>query len=98
MSLGRFSKTPAERKRYSIDYSNWLDTDETVASYVFGITPSTSPAFVVDATSLGSSDTVLIFFVSGGVAAEQYTIDVRATTSGGQIKEDIILYSVRAAS
>lgn len=98
MSLGRFSKTPAERKRYSIDYSNWLDTDETVASYAFAVTPATTPEFVVDAASLSGSGTTLIFFVSGGVAAEQYTVDVQATTSGGQVKEDIILYSVKAAS
>lgn len=98
MSLGRFSKTPVERKRYAIDYSDWLDTGETVSSYVFSISPTTTSPLVVDATSLSSGSKTLVFFVSGGLTANQYTVDVRTTTSGGQVKEDTILYNVRAAT
>jgi hypothetical protein len=98
MRLGRFSKTPSERKRYAIDYSEWLDTGETVASYVFTVTPSdaTTP-FTVDASSLSASGTSIVFFVSGGNNNSQYTVDVKATTSGGQIKEDTVLFTVRDA-
>jgi len=52
----------------------------------------------VDATSLATGNKVLVFFVSGGVNANQYSVDVKATTSGGQIKEDTVLFNVRAAS
>ena len=33
MRLGSFVKSPVERKRYTIDYSDWLDTGETVGLY-----------------------------------------------------------------
>ena len=99
MKLGRFIKTPSERKRYAIDYSEWLDTGETVSTYVFTVTPSTATVpFAVDSSSLASSGKVLVFFVSGGDANDQYTVDVKATTSGGQIKEDTVLFSVRSAT
>ena len=98
MRLGRFSKTPSERKRYAIDYSQWLDTGETVVSYTFAATPvDISTPFVVDASSLSSAGTSLVFFVSGGNNNSQYTVDVKATTSGGQIKEDTVLFMVRDA-
>lgn len=98
MSLGRYSKTPAERKRYAIDYSEWLDTGETIASYIFAVSPTTASPLEVDATSLATGNQVLVFFVSGGLDANQYTVDVKATTSGGQVKEDTVLFNVRAAS
>lgn len=98
MRLGNFLKTPAERKRYAIDYSDWLDTGETVASYVFAVSPTTASPLVVDATSISNSNKVLVFFVSGGLANTQYTVDVKATTSGGQVKEDTVLFNVREAA
>lgn len=98
MRLGRFSKTPSERKRYAIDYSEWLDTGELVSSFVFSVSPvdATTP-FLVDASSLSSSGTSVVFFVSGGTDGSQYTVDIKSTTSGGQIKEDTVLFAVRAA-
>ena len=94
MRLGRFTKTPVERKRYAIDYSQWLDTGETVSSFVFTTTPSD---LVVNAGSLDTTSTILTYFVSGGTDGQQYALDVRITTSGGQIKEDTILYTIRNA-
>jgi hypothetical protein len=98
MSLGRFSKTPAERKRYAIDYTDWLETGETVASYVFTVSPTTTTPLVVDAASITTANKVVVFFVSGGATGNQYTVDAKITTSGGQVKEDVVLYNVRAAS
>lgn len=97
MRLGSFTKTPAERKRYAIDYSEWLDISETLTTVTFAVTPATTPAFVVDAVSTNAANTVVVFFVSGGVNTKQYTVDVKATTSGGQIKEDTVLFTVRDA-
>lgn len=98
MRLGSFTKTPAERKRYAVDYSDWLDTGETLAAYTVEVSPATASPLVVNPNALGPTSTVFVFFVSGGLDRTQYTVDIRMTTSGGQIKEDTILYTVREAS
>ena len=95
MRLGSFVKTPIERKRYAIDYSEWLDTSETLATIVYTIPATTTPPLVVDATSIDSGNTIAVFFINGGLNGRQYTVEVVATTSGGQIKEDTILFTVR---
>jgi hypothetical protein len=95
MRLGKFTKSPAERKRYAIDYSQWLDAGETIDTYT--LTPSPS-GISVNGAQLDATSMILVFFVSSGTANQQYTLDVRINTSGGQIKEDTVLFSVRAAS
>lgn len=97
MKLAKFVKSPAERKRYSIDYSEWLDTGETVQAIAFTVTPSTGTLpLVIDAYSIASPATSVAFFANYGDADVVYTVDVVMTTSGGQIKEDEILFSVRS--
>lgn len=98
MRLGSFTKTPAERKRYAIDYSEWLDVTETLHDVTFVVTPTTTTPFVVDAVSTNTANTTVVFFVSGGDTSKQYTVDVKAYTSGGQTKEDTVLFNVRDAS
>jgi hypothetical protein len=93
MSLGKFVKSPVERKRYEIDYSEWLDTGETVSTIVF--TPTPAGQLIIDAYSISSSGTSVVFFVNYGNAGISYTVDVLINTSGGQTKEDTIIYSVR---
>lgn len=95
MRLGSFVKTPIERKRYAIDYSEWLDTGETLSTVVYTIPTATTPPLVVDATSISSGNKIAVFFINGGLNGRQYTVEVVATTSGGQIKEDTILFTVR---
>ena len=95
MRLGSFVKTPIERKRYAIDYSEWLDTGETLSTVVYTIPVVTTPPLVVDASSISSANTVAVFFTNGGLNGRQYTVEVVATTSGGQIKEDTVLFTVR---
>lgn len=97
MKLGNFTKTPAERKRYTIDYTDWLDTGEKVTAVTFGVSPSTTTTLQVDASSIPADGKSVIFFVSFGDAGKNYTVDVKVTTSGGQTKEDTVLFSVRSA-
>lgn len=95
MKLGRFTKTPTERKRYSIDYAEWLDTGETITAVTFGVTPSTGNMLEVDAYLISTPATSVIFFINFGASGTTYTLDVQITTSGGQTKEDQILFSVK---
>jgi hypothetical protein len=96
MKLGNFVKTPDERKRYAIDYSEWLDTDELVDSYTFAVAPSETGGLEVDASSLSTDETTIVFFVNDGNDGTQYTVTATTTTTGGQVKQDTILFQVRA--
>lgn len=95
MKLARFTKAPNERKRYTIDYSDWLDTGETVSTVTFSVTPSTTNILQVDAYSIASPATSVVFFVNDGADGTTYTLEISITTSGGQVKEDQVHYSVR---
>lgn len=97
MKLASFIKAPLERKRYALDYSNWLDGSETVISTVtFVVTPTVNGGLVVDAYSV-SPATKVVFFVSGGVVNAKYVVLVRITTSAGQVKEDTVEYIIKAS-
>jgi len=93
MRLGKFSKEPGERKLYTIDYSDWLNTSETITGLSFNITPATT--LVVDGDAIGSPATGVSFFVSGGTDGVSYTVEAVVTTSQGQIKEDQVLFNIK---
>lgn len=95
MKLANFIKSPLERKRYTIDYTDWLDTGETVASIVFTVTPTTTATLEVDAYSIAVDGKTVVFFANFGDLGEVYTVEAVMTTSGGQIKEDEILFTIR---
>jgi hypothetical protein len=94
MALGQYTKTPGERKRYSVDYYDWLDQGERI----FGVTFETyvTDGFEVDAFQIDPDGTRVIFFVSGGLDDTAYTVNVKMTTTGGQVKEDEILFVIEA--
>lgn len=96
MPLGKFIKTPNEVKRYSIDYSNWLDTGEYLSAVSFTVTPTATVPLAATASSLGSSATSMTYSVSGGDDGGTYEIVVKVTTTQGQVKEDAVLYVVRS--
>lgn len=95
MKLGKFIKAPGERKRYSIDYNNWLDTGEQVATKSFVITPVTTPPLVIDASIILTGNRSIAFFVDDGLDGEIYKVVVTITTSGGQTKEDVVMFQVK---
>ena len=92
--LGKYFKTPDERRRYSIDYTDWLDTDEEITAMTFTVTPSGE--LEIDAYSIATDGLSVGFFAADGEDGGDYTINVKASTSGGQLKEDEILFEVRS--
>ena len=97
MRLGKVVKTPIEVKRYSIEYVDWLDITEYVQSVVFTITPSSTNPLIAVASSIGASATAVTFLVSGGDDGETYDVVAKITTTGGQVKEDSVLFAVRSS-
>lgn len=96
MALGKFLKTPAESKRYAIEYVDWLDAGEYLATTTIAITPTTDPPLLCQIEPVVNTDTTASFFASGGVAGKTYKLIVSVTTTNGQIKEDAVMIEVRA--
>lgn len=95
MRLGKFAKSPQERKRYTIDYTDWLETAETISTALYTIRQVTTSPLVVDAQSILTGNKKVSFYVSGGDDTETYDVEIKITTSTGQVKEDVVVFAVR---
>jgi len=94
MRLAKYLKTPAESKRYTIDYSHWLDTGEYVDSVVFDVISTNEGTLTLVGEAIAPSATTLEFFALGGNAGQKYEVSVQMSTDAGQVKEDTIIFQV----
>lgn len=96
MSLGRRAHGAGNHIRYVVDYSNWLEEGESLVSGTVVLDPDFT-ATVTDIT-IGTPAVTpsnhLVFMMSGGSANEVFTLDVQATNSRGEIKNDTIEFYV----
>jgi len=88
-NLRAFYQTPLERKRYTVSYARWMDEGETLFDHAIVISPGTTPSLSAEDAFTSNGDTEITFFVSGGLSGQIYDIRLIATTSEGQIKEDV---------
>lgn len=97
--IAKYMKAAAERKRYSIDYSNWLDTGEAVGSVVFTVNVATTPPLVIDGVQVTANATGVQYYVSGGVDNQAYIVTATLQTTlqsvNSQVKIDDIFFTVR---
>lgn len=91
--IGKFVKEPWERKRYTIDYTDWLDDLEQVQSVDFSTDVVDDYPVQVDTWAIMTGGLLVQIYVSGGVGGTDYVIDVRMQTNMGQRKEDSILFN-----
>lgn len=77
-SAYNFIKDPAAILDYSWDWSQWLQTGETITTST--ITPS--PGLTIQSSSFTS--TVATAWVKGGTAGQPYTVTNEITSSGGR--------------
>lgn len=101
--LGRYNKTPTERRQMKFDYSNWLCDNETLRNFntevepvpvlVDGVEVEDLAPLTVD-TVLVVSPTVAKFFVQGGTEGFKYRVRLLALTSATQLKEDGVLFNI----
>jgi hypothetical protein len=93
MRLNKFRKDPADRKRYVVDYADWLNEDETLqTTNVSGSVPA--DGFFVDAYTVDATGKQVIFYVSGGLSGKNYNVNVLVTTSLTQTKKDYVTFVV----
>lgn len=95
----RFSQGPSEIKRYLLDYTAQLSTGETVTGITVTINNLTtpvqgSPAFVVNNMVIVPDGAHVVFFASGGANSNNYTATFLATTSIGQVFEDVVEFDI----
>jgi hypothetical protein len=104
MKLGRFVKASADNLLFNIDYSQWLNSGETITGVPqFVVETVTDSVLVIDGISVINtigpsgqpSQTMVAFHVSQGLTANTYTVTVTITTSQGQTKEDFMFFSVQ---
>jgi hypothetical protein len=96
MILGKYFKAPDERKRYSINYTDWLDTGELLSNVTFEVTPVDADPVVINGITIESGNKSVVFYAAGGIDGKSYKAITTATTSGGQVKEDTVQYTVKA--
>lgn len=97
MAIAKYVKASSDRKRYQIDYTDWLDTGEAVSVVNFTIENNlASPVLVVDDVMVLPSGLGVQYYVSGGVDGVTYRIlaDL-TTTTGPQLKLDEVLMTIR---
>ena len=94
----RFKQAPPETRRYIIDYTLGLNPSEQVIGVVPSITSPTgdNPAnFTIASIVLISGGLQVAFFASGGVNGQSYEVRLLATTSIGQILEDVAQFDIQ---
>lgn len=88
-TLRGFSQQAVERKRYTLDYSCWMDEGEELADFTILVTPSTAPnPLIADGAYVDPAYKMVTAFLSGGSVGVSYIVRFVATTSIGQIKSD----------
>lgn len=98
MRLGRFLKDAQDRKRYVVDYEDWLDEEEIVSGVTVtgSVDDPDNPTgeFVVDGYVIGDSFKTIVYYVSGGIPENEYNATITIETNYGQVKEDWITHVV----
>ena len=76
-----FSKDPEAVLDYAVDWSEWLQSGETISSY----TVTVPTGLTKDSDSSASG--VITVWLSGGTAGTVYSVEVKITTSLGRTDE-----------
>lgn len=94
-----FLKDPSAVLDYRFDWaaltngtgeSDWLASGETISTS----TVTAASGLTVDSSSIVSSSTAVIAWLSGGTAGQSYTVTNRVVTSGGRTDERTITVKV----
>lgn len=85
----KFTKDPQAVLDYAIDWSDWLEIDDTIASAEW-----TVPTGIVSDKE-EESDTAAVIWLSGGTLGEKYSIACKITTTEGRTDERTIQVKIK---
>lgn len=77
-----FVKDPLAVLDYAFDWSDWLQSLETISTHVITI-----PTGLVESTPHTEAAGVVTIWLSGGTAGTKYTVSCLITTNGGRTDE-----------
>ena len=89
--LGRFTKQPAERESYSIDFAGDLVGTDALAS----VTTEVAPVGLTLLSSLIVGTRVKVLVEAGGVAGTKHKVTVTVTTDDGRILQDEFIVTIK---
>lgn len=78
------SKKTTEKRKLRVDFTNWLETDETISNPDVTHELVSGEASDLEITSVTVSSPYVIFFVDAGSHASSYRLKVKVDTSEGQ--------------
>ena len=90
-TIATYIKDPSAKLDYSIDWSRWLPTGDTISAVTWsasGVTVSASPA-------PSHASGVATAWLEGGTEGEDATVTCQVTTTAGRIDERSIRVQVR---
>lgn len=88
----RYIQDPADVLDYALDWSDWLDDGETIASSTWAVTPA---GLTTSLTSIVNNGTAAVVWLSGGVADRMYTVTNHITTTDSRTVERSIAVTIR---
>ena len=80
-------KQASEIRQFSMDFSNVMDTSETIATKVVSSELRGMGTTDLTISSISISGQTIVMTISGGTRAQTYRVEVIITTSGGQTLE-----------
>jgi hypothetical protein len=82
-------KDPADVLDYTVDWSDWLDTDTITGTPTWTVTTGVTKA------SQSNTTTTTTAWLSGGTAGSDYTVACKIVTTGGRTVERSFTVQVR---
>lgn len=81
-------KTPTEREYFTMNFNNWLDTNESISG-ILAITSEKRGGGISDLviSESGISDGIVYMWIESGTQFQTYRIEVRAQLSTSRIVE-----------
>lgn len=95
----RFNQSPVEKKRYMLDWTAQLAAGEVITGVTANVTSTTdnspSLSFTITGIVIAPAGNQAVFFAAYGLTGNVYEVQFIATTSIGQIFEDVVVYNVQ---
>ena len=89
----KYVKDPDSRLDYSIDWSAWLPSGDTITASSFTVTPVAAGGVVIDDSSFNTHTTTV--WLTGGKAGTSYTVTNHIVTAQGRADDRSITIAAK---